>query len=224
MPNNIIDMRNQTFLSLLLLPVILLCCVSCKKGVEDIRTKVYGTLYDYYTGNPIAGAEVKVLSFDNQSPDYSDTIKATTSNSNGEYEITFYGRRDNNISYHLFIHKQPEGYLESDRQFEIRKKHSNLFNFNLKGNAYLKVHIKNQTPYNNDDLIQLWAGIFQASQVGNFVGQGTNVDTNVLFSTKGTGSRFVWLGGYITKNNIPKEFEDSIYCNSLDTAYYSLLY
>jgi hypothetical protein len=192
--------------------------------VEDIRTKVYGRITDYYSGQPIANAEVKIISRNTiSSPFVYDTIESTSTNDNGEYDITFHGRREDYISYGIFINKQPEGYRDSfyDR---IKKKHSNHLNFDMKGNAYLKVHVKNVTPYDNNDRIELAAIIYKSSGLGDYVGNGTNVDTNVLFSTKGQGSLYVKLEWLVSKNNNVKEYIDSIYCTSFDTAYYSLNY
>jgi hypothetical protein len=225
MPNNIIkDMRNQTFLTLLLLSGILLCFISCKKGVEDIRTEVYGTISDYYSGKHIANATIKIISRNNSNvPFIVDTILSTSTNEDGEYDVTFHGRREDYISYGIFVNKQPEGYRDVfyDR---IKKKHSNQLDLSMKGNAYLKVHIKNITPFDNNDKIDLSAIIYFSSGVGNYVGHGTKIDTSVIFSTEGQGSHYMKLEWFVTKNEIDKFYIDSIYCNSLDTAYYSLLY
>ena len=94
----------------------------------------------------------------------------------------------------------------------------------MKGNAYLRIHIKNVTPFDNHDHIGLTGAIYISSGIGDYQGYGTNIDTNVIFSTRGQGSLFVKLGWLVTKNNITKGYLDSIYCSSMDTANYALNY
>lgn len=217
-------MKTKILFIITLLAAAIFNLSSCKKGVEDIKTEVYGTISDYYSGQHIANATIKIISRNNSNvPFIIDTILSTSTNENGEYDIKFHGRREDYISYGIFINKQPEGYRDTfyDR---IKKKHSNQLNFSMKGNAYLKVHIKNVTPFDNNDLIDLSAIIYISSGVGNYVGHGTKIDTNVIFSTEGQGTHFMKLEWFVTKNNINKFSIDSIYCNSQDTAYYTLNY
>lgn len=205
--------------------LVAVCFSSCKKGVEDIRTKVYGRITDYYSGRPIANASVKIFAIDSRFQPFNyDTTNATITDGNGEYEMTFYGRREDYISYGILIKKQPEGYKISNFGGMIKKKHSNHLNFDLKGNAYLRVHIKNVTPFDNNDNIDLSAIIYTSSGVGSFLGLGTKIDTSIIFSTKGQGNLYIILDWFVIKNSITHEFLDSIYCRSMDTATYNLNY
>jgi hypothetical protein len=174
------------------------------------------------TGNPIPGVSVYIISLDSHYPDVKrDTIAATSTDDNGYYEITFHGRREENITYYVSLIKQPEGYQGAN---DIRKKHSNHFSFNLKGSAYLKVHFKNAHPYDNLDHITIDAVLQFGNGVGTFDARGMNVDTNVLFSTRGQGNQFLFLSGFIIKNQITTVFLDSIFCSSPDTSMYNLFY
>ena len=185
---------------------------SCKKGAEDIRTKVYGRITDYYSGQPIANATVKIFTIDSRfQPFRYDTTNATITDDNGEYEITFHGRREDYISYGILINKQPEGYKVSNFGGMIKKKQSNHLNFDLKGNAYLMVHVKNASPFDNNDKIDLAAIIYTSSGVGSFLGLGTKVDTNLIFSTQGQGNLYMILDWFVIKNSITNEYLDSIY-------------
>jgi uncharacterized protein YxeA len=217
-------MKTKILFIITLLAIIILNFSSCKKGVEDIRTKVYGRITDYYSGQPITNAAVKIFTIDSRfEPFRYDTTNATLTDDNGEYEITFHGRREDYINYGISISKQPEGYKINDFG-GIKKKHSNQLDFSMRGNAYLKVHIKNVTPFDNNDKIDLDAIIFFASGVGNYVGHGIKIDTSVLFSTQGEGNLYMKLDWFIIKNSITKEYLDSIYCTSMDTANYTLNY
>lgn len=196
----------------------LLILLSCNKKEQYIRTKVYGVIKDYYSEQPIANATVGVYrnnSFYN--PYVDDTVATTLTNSDGEYEIKFHARKEDGYSYGVYVSKEPEGYNESSIA-TINKKHSNECNYSVKGRAWLCVHVKNISPYNEQDYIKISA--WPASS--GHIAYGVNVDTNYFFYAK--GSNDIHIGWFVKKNSIIQYYADTIYCPSLDTTYFTIYY
>lgn len=203
---------------------IVLAFSSCKKeGEQCIRTKVKGVITDYDSGNPVADATVYVHQIYELFPSTHDTITSGKTDENGEYEIKFHARAEDLYSYTISVKKVPEGY--NDEQITgLRKKHTNKIDRAVRGNVYLNIHIKNISPFNNDDYIRVSGVIHISSSVGVYEGDGMNIDTNVIYTARGTGSILFKLWWKVTKNDIDQYYEDSIFCPSLTTTNYSLNY
>ena len=197
----------------------LLILNSCHKEEQYIRTKVHGVIKDYYSEQPIANATVGVYrnnSFFN--PYVDDTVATTLTNHDGEYEIKFHARKEDEFGYAVYVNKEPEGYNEIYHE-EIKKRHSNNYNFNVKGRAWLSVHVKNISPYDEHDYIKITAW---PAQYGRLEAYGVSVDTNITCYTKGSNN--IHIGWFVIKNSIQQYYADTIYCPSLDTTYYTINY
>ena len=95
-------------------------------------------------------------------------------------------------------------------------------NFTLPASAWIKFHVKNVNPFNEEDLI-IAPGSSGLS--GPYFLYGKNIDTTYMV---GGG---LYLGNF--KNNITwtierqfkrKGFSDSIFCKALDTVFYEIKY
>ena len=197
----------------------LLILNSCHKEEQYIRTKVHGVIKDYYSEQPIANATVGVFRYNTSyDPHIEDTVATTLTNINGEYEIVFHALREEKYVYFVFVNKESGGYNESYFD-QIKKRHSNDLSYNVKGRAWLSVHVKNITPFDEHDYIKISAW---PAQYGGLEAYGVSVDTNITCYTK--GSSYIHLVWYVTKNDIKQYYENTIYCPSLDTTYYTINY
>lgn len=80
-------------LSIIKLAALLLCCVMLGCGKESpastMETKIYGTIFDEDTGNPIQGAEIRFGIATNISHEFLRSISSSVSGADGQYEVSF---------------------------------------------------------------------------------------------------------------------------------------
>jgi hypothetical protein len=84
-------MKNQSILKFAAL--LLICCAMLGCGKESptstIETKIYGTVFDEDTGNPIQGAEIRFGIATNISHAFLRSISSSVSGADGQYEVSF---------------------------------------------------------------------------------------------------------------------------------------
>ncbi|MFN7015271.1 MAG: hypothetical protein ACK4ON_13480, partial [Bacteroidia bacterium] len=81
--------------------------------------------------------------------------------------------------------------------------------------AWLKIHVKNEIPYNESDKIAINGAI-----TISFI--GTEIDTTNVFTISGNDDNYIYWS--ITKNLITTVFGDTIYIAAFDTTFYEILY
>lgn len=207
---------------LLYLLLVLVLFSDCKKKL--LNTTIEGYVTDYYTGEPIAGAEVLLIESKIKCNEFrvieTQRVSAIT-NEIGYYKIKykmFSGKRTDWI----YASKDDE-YFKAQADFppdydyckdkQLKPGQKNRIDIRMKGKSTTVYHIKNITPFNQDDLFN-W---------GNHLLEGMNVDT-IIYNRNNLGpytARLIWE---VTKNNVTNTFEDSVFVPYKQTIYYEILY
>ncbi len=137
---------------------------------------------------------------------YSYRFKQESGIQNGSNTIAF--------SYQMVVIK--EKYFKPADILIAKKYHTKNKNIILDPFAWIKVHVKNVNPFDDDD------HLFTSSHGGGGAYDGKNIDTTEKHI--GTGNRKVELYWTITKNNIKTIHFDSLYLIAHDTVSYEILY
>ena len=86
--------------------------------------------------------------------------------------------------------------------------------------AWLKLHIKNVNPFDENDLLTSYSNPIVGASPENSYGQ--NIDFYTTQKIRGNKNKhIIW---WVTKNNIYQEFRDTIYCEGHKTTEYELFY
>lgn len=207
-------MKQLLFLALVLINLLL---VGCRKINHE--TDVSGTVYDATTMAVISQAHVYLSKENgncfscNPAP-----FKDTYSDANGNF--SFHYKADKGYSYSLGAtatnyFEEPGGSIYVDN-FKNNKNEKIL----LKPHAYLKLHIKNTTPFNGDDIIDV--GNSFVSSVGGGAFYGSQVDTIAIGEVFGNyTNNVIW---FVTKNGVQTPYSAMVYCPRFDTAFYNINY
>jgi hypothetical protein len=174
----------------------LVSLLSCKKISNN---KIDACIYvkQYKTETPIPNAEVQILRGKPGLGYGTEVVETVYTNEDGM--ATYKTKVDKNYSYYAF--SRLDGYYNEDNQVVLTRGERNFKTTIFKyANAYVKLHIKNVNPFNQNDLIHFNS----SSNVYNF--QGLNIDTTFLwcyeFNCAWFGNYFFEGAGFITKNGI----------------------
>ena len=221
--------------------MLLLLFTACRKDTYTTTTSVEGTLTDYWTGAPVDNADVYIvqqLPTNPTVPPYhnwiQDTITHLKTDGNGYFHYKFLEDEiKNNASGNGAgcIYRKDPWYNETYSSEGIPKGEICVLNDKLKGNALVQVHIKNQTPYDQYDYINVGVITNDAfggycAPVGGYQAIGMNIDTIIQFKATARCSQFFYvkISWGVSKNSVNNNFLDSIYCTALSTYTYNLNY
>ncbi len=84
----------------------------------------------------------------------------------------------------------------------------------LQPKAWIRYHVKNTKPFDDSDRIK--TGFLDSPLYGQ--------DINDSFMVQGGGNKKNFVYWFVTKNNIQKEFRDSVFIKGLDTLDYNINY
>lgn len=219
--------KNQSFLLMLILIQTLFVILSCKKDKNIIS--ISGTVYDPNTKTKIEGALVTLSAIKVTSgfynPNYS-IINTTSSNADGSFSFEF--KKEITAGYRFIISK--ENYFEtiSDvKDDDIKSGVPYYPEFNLYPVAFIKLHVVNSSPYDENDYIaySYSSGTVQCPgccDKTTYKGYGMGYDTLLKCMTYGNQKvKIVW--NYKKGGNVYKESKE-IFATAFDTTSYNIYY
>lgn len=200
---------------------------SCKKDKNVI--KISGTVYDPNTKAYVSGAHINISASKVTSgfynPNYTD-IASTISDANGAFSFEF--DKEKTAGYRFYIFKENYFDITTDvPDDDIVAGETYSPTFNLYPEAYIKIHVKNSSPYNSTDFIaySYESGLVQCAECctnTTFKGYGTDYDT--LFTCKTYGNKDIKLFWHVTKVGTDMAYSDTIFAPAFDTTQYQLFY
>ena len=217
-------LKNTRFhkLFLLLLPVVFLlpACLflsvtGCKK--DRLKTTVDGKVQDATTLAGIAGATAYLQKVN---PDcfscQGSKIASVTADADGKFQFDFTAEEGYRYSITAEAPKYFNNFYTGGLILDVGKKNHPLVG--LQPEAYLKLHIKNTQPFDENDQVGIngeWSGSPEQFY-------GTSVDTFTFRKVTGNGNISIYWG--VIKNSLTTNNSDSVYCPAFDTAFYNINY
>ena len=208
--------------------IILFSIENCKKK-GPIILKVQGTIQTPGAG-AIENTRIVLKSDAVTQGVYSSnlsTIASTTSNGQGYYEFEF--ERKNVNKYQIEISK--EGYfkiIESINPESLTTDSPNDLSYNFYPKAWLSVHVINNAPVDNNDLMRyqnLNSFIHCTSNccsISMKIFAGMNIDS--AWTCQLHGNQFISYTYDIIKDGNIQTVKDSTYCEEFDTTYLEITY
>ncbi|NTW31846.1 MAG: carboxypeptidase regulatory-like domain-containing protein [Bacteroidetes bacterium] len=213
-------------LCILLLPITVFFN-SCKKDKSSII--INGSVYDPNIKIYIADASVTIstskVSSGFYNSNYSD-IASTTTDANGNFTFKFDKELSN--GYRIFISKNKYFDLTVDisgNDFQAGNTYTPVYEIFPVG--YLKLHVKNNTPFDDNDFIaySYTFGFLSCYECcSNIVNKAYGENYDVTTKCKTYGSQNVVIGWHVTKHGNDIAYNDTVFCSPFDTTYYEILY
>jgi hypothetical protein len=191
--------------------------VQCRKETNNF-IKVSGKVLEFGTNKPIANAKVGIYSEGGAflGTTWSNLVDTTRTDANGFYSIEKQGI-DNGSSF--YVSAAANKYYTFDPTKYVATGQDVMNNdIVLDPFAWIKVHVKNVNPFDENDKIGLGNGIgtLQIFYLGK------NIELNHVNKLKGNSP--ITIDWSVTKNGILKEFRDTIKISAQDTLKYEILY
>ncbi|MFA4853246.1 MAG: hypothetical protein WC868_11370 [Bacteroidales bacterium] len=189
---------------------------SCKK--DEKRTIVEVTALDKTTNNVIPNAKITLVAETSSTfmgPSYYAVIEEKYTNIAGKFTFDFKA----NKSYGYFLVASAEHYYNTDEHTgNIENSKMNYVAIPLQPEGFLKVFIKNTTPFDNAD--KIYVGSYDIDLGGYYY--GTAVDTFTIGRTWGNVNRN--LNWQVTKNEMINNYSTYIFVTAYDTTIYTINY
>jgi len=198
-----------------MLPIIMVLAISgCKKYKG--RIVVEGKVYDESNFKSISGATV-YLTQREFFASFRNVVETATSDSEGNFCIIYEGDDE---GFTFEVAAQKNWYYDTPEYISVKfgKKNEDV-DVPLKPLGYLKLNMKNTSPFSPSDKI-LYRGFMYVSGSDAFFGM--NVDTFDVGQV--FGNTTIEISWYVTKNAITTSYSDLIYCPAFDTTSYSISY
>ena len=202
--------------------IAVLSLFSCKKTLDPTldptETTVYITLTDKTTKQPILNGDVYLMDYYGQyNPDvfWYKYIAFEKTNSYGQCVFNFTPDEEYNDFFFLSV---ADGYYENHDLIKdnVCIGEVNNIRLEIQPEAFLKVFVKNTTPYDQADIIFIEDYGIPSGGSGTFY--GVTVDAYTFART--WGNHVQELNYTITKNNVVTKYTCDIYCPANDTTYY----
>lgn len=207
--------------------VLSFAVVSCKKKPHTLSVR--GSVFDPNQNIAVANAQVTLSSSKIVSGVYNSNyqdISTVTTDGSGNFSIDF--PEEKTAGYRFYITKTNYfSALIDVNTDEITPDDIYAPTYTIYPEAYLKIHVKNTSPFDNMDFVsyKFTAGVFDCNQCctnTTFKGYGMTYDSIVKCKTRGSMNATVnWV---ITKNNIQSAFFQNIYCTPFDTSFFDINY
>jgi hypothetical protein len=207
-------MKKVAFLSILAMSMI--AFFSCSKQGS---TQIEGQVIEKGSNKPIANAKV-VISQCVKGDGFGSSaicieIDTVLTDSKGNYMYS--NDEKDAINYRLSVYK--DNYSMEVFQTAPAGQSSNKIDFVMRAHAWVKFHVKNITPFDENDRFALL--VFNSSSDGIFM--GTKIDETFVHGIF-TGNFYNKINYSVKKNNLYKQISDSIFCKPLDTVFYEIKY
>ena len=189
------------------------------------QTIIEGRVIEKGSNKPVAGAKIifsECVAGDGTfSPSTCLDVESTTTDVNGNFRFT----KDADTADRYRIRAQKANYgapVEVYQVAKAREKTTNI-DFTLPAFAWIKFHVKNVKPLDDDDLI-----VAPGYNGGNLKYRfyGRYVDTTYILGGRGyIGNEKILTDWFVYRANSNKQlFKDSVYCKPLDTVFYEIKY
>ncbi len=210
---------------LLIIFVILLTTTTCKKIREEwIKTRVKGTVVDYYNDNPITYAKVIIRGYKPDADNlthYNDykTEKILYTDSKGVFEYNFHAKMD--YVYSISIEKTTECYHDYwwDR---IDAGHKNNKTFKIVAGANVLIQINNINPFDENDLIRIYTTYDDNNNILPYWFKGDKINKSFIIGV--CANTNIYVKKEVTKNNISTISYDTLFVSNCDTIEYYINY
>lgn len=221
-------MKYKLFSKSLIALVLLSFLLSFCKKDKNIIT-ISGTVYDPNTKAYVQGAHVTVSASKITSGFYNSNytdIASITTDASGVFSFEF--EQDKTAGYRFYVYKDKYFDCTTDvNDADIVPGTTYSPTFNIYPEAYIKLHVKNNTPFSNDDFIgySYSSGVVQCLGCctnTTFKGYGTAYDT--ILKCKTYGNQDVKINWHVDKFNQDIAYSDTIYTTAFDTTFYQILY
>ena len=201
--------------------------ISCKKEKDKIN--ISGTVYDPNLNTFLANAHVTIsasmISSGFYNSNYTD-IATTTTDANGVFTFEF--EKQKSAGYRIFISK--DNYFDNTidiNDADIVPGTPYTPAYNLYPVGYIKLHVKNSTPYDTSDAIRYsyTSGYLACYECcSNMLIKGYGKYYDVTSKCKTYGNQNAIISWSIYKAGYDVAHSDSIFCTAFDTTYYEILY
>jgi hypothetical protein len=211
----------------ILIFVIFLFTISCKK--DEKKVTFSGTIVDFYTDTPISGAQITLASKKIESGVYNSNFQDITtiiSDGNGQFSID--SKYEAVVAYRIYVKK--DKYFDNSTEINsnsVSEGTNYNANYSIAPEAYIKLHIKNITPYDSLDVISysyknLQPGCIDCCNNTVFQGVGKFFETTIKCKTFGNKNNKVEWN--VTKNGFTILHSQDVFCTPLDTTNFEILY
>jgi hypothetical protein len=201
--------------------------ISCKKEKEKIN--INGTVYDPNLKTFLANAHITIsasmISSGFYNSNYTD-IASTTTDANGAFNFEF--DKQKSAGYRVFISK--DNYFDNTidiNDADVVPGTPYTAAYNLYPVAYIKLHVKNSTPYDTSDAIRYsyTSGYLTCYECcSNILTKGYGKNYDVTTKCKTYGSQNVMINWSVYKAGYDVAYSDTIFCIPFDTTTYQILY
>ncbi len=202
---------------ILLIPLVLLL-TRCRKDDKTTFIKTSGKVLEFGSNKPIKNAKVGIYEEGGEflGSTWTKLVDTTRTDATGFYHFDI-GDLDKGSSF--FISAAADKYYTYDPNNYLVTKQEVLNNdIVLDPFAWIKVHVKNVSPFDDRDSLILGnvVGTIPSIQVGK------KIELN--FINKVTGNRNMQADWAVRKNGIGRVYLDTIKINAHDTLNYEILY
>jgi hypothetical protein len=200
---------------------------ACKKDKNKIT--INGKVYDPNSKSYVSNASVTISSSRISSGFYNSNytdIDNTLTDANGNFSFEF--NKEKSGGYRFYVNKDKYFEITADiPDDDIVPGTPYTPVFNLYSEAYLKLHVKNSAPWNNDDFIayyytQGYLDCFECCSEHTNTGTGMLYDST--FRCKTYGSQNVIINWHVTKMGSDIAYSDTVFCLPFDTTFFEILY
>ncbi len=200
---------------------LLISISSCddNEPVTLTETIVKGIVKDAGKGTPLENATVVLIKqeWSVQSGGFSSIEDTIRTDINGAYEFRF---RENR-SYDYYISAYKDGYWELSSPALVPESYQeNIMDVHIYPYAWLKLHVKNINPFDDNDLLTAYTHPIVGASPQNHYGR--SIDFYVRQEVK--GNKDIPLIWWVTKDGMYQEFRDTILCEGGDTTLFELFY
>jgi hypothetical protein len=183
------------------------CDISMERDTEE-QTSTVKVFVTTNTGEPINGVSVDLKALHG----YARTPNGSITDTNGIMAFEYVGPKSGSIGigYGGSYSYGSYGGYDYIQPF-YQKQHT----MQLTPRGWIKLHVKNENPWNGDDFISITVSTLS-------IGYGGLTDITQVHRTGANGVKTIkW---HVRKNNISTHFSDTIYIPTEDTAFYEILY
>ncbi|MDD5570289.1 MAG: hypothetical protein PHD97_03940 [Bacteroidales bacterium] len=230
---------------------------NCKKNTQFFRTRIVGKLTNKITGEPMPNVEIKLLRnyYTMYGASDEEYVKSVYTNDKGEFDYSFHaekvneataGKGKNKADYiykikpyipfndcvedfgDIYINDISSNVSGGLRTYKLNEKHKNEVNIKFdSAPAYLKLHIKNQTPFDNNDRVCVFlqrphfGTCTFLINTGEVCFTGMTIDTIINIKLDKYGWYIAWS---YTKNSLTYPNNDTFQISENDTLLYNINY
>ena len=202
---------------ILLIPTLLMLA-ECRKPDKTTYIKTSGKVLEFGSNKPIKNAKVGIYEEGGEflGSTWTKLVDTTRTDATGAYHFDK-GNLDKGSSF--FISAVADKYYTYDpNNYLVTGQEVTNLNIVLDPFAWIKVHVKNVNPFDDNDRIGLGNGIGTLQ----IFYTGTNIELNYINKLK--GNLPISIDWSVTKNGIRQEYKDTIKIPAHDTLKYEILY